>query len=195
MAIETPRGLLIAALRSTERRVYAINPTGGGPLSGTLDASPLEERPCRCHGAGKHSAHRPAAASTAAGGQRARSLRRGAGTRPPGRHVAAHQGRPGVCVRCCASTTQDSRTHLPRRAQPISPPRRPRCFGDCTDPGRRRKADQSTNRGGTTARWSATQYRVCYRQTAQRPAPTLAAPTIVGGEGIGPASTRAAGHA
>lgn len=27
VAIETPRGLLVAALRSTERRVYAINPT------------------------------------------------------------------------------------------------------------------------------------------------------------------------
>jgi hypothetical protein len=36
IAIETPRGLLVAALRATGRQVYAIQPDGGGPLPRTV---------------------------------------------------------------------------------------------------------------------------------------------------------------
>lgn len=37
VAIETPRGLLVAALRATGRKVYRDQPDGRGPLPGTLD--------------------------------------------------------------------------------------------------------------------------------------------------------------
>ena len=57
VAIETPRGLLVAALRETGRAIYAINPMAVARYRSALRV-PEEIRPHRRHDAGEHSAHR-----------------------------------------------------------------------------------------------------------------------------------------
>jgi hypothetical protein len=57
VAIETPRGLLVACLRATGRAVYPINPDGGGPLPGPALGCGEEIRPRRRGGPGEHLAH------------------------------------------------------------------------------------------------------------------------------------------
>ena len=52
VAIETPRGLLVSALRATGRAVYAI--VGGGAVSRTPFGGPIEVRSRRCDDAGQH---------------------------------------------------------------------------------------------------------------------------------------------
>ena len=66
VAIETPRGLLVAVLRATGRPIYRDQPAGGGPVSRTHVRVGQEERSRRCDGVGEHPAHRRAPAPDAA---------------------------------------------------------------------------------------------------------------------------------
>jgi hypothetical protein len=66
VAIETPRGLLVAVLRATGRPIYPINPLAVARYRERTSASGQEERSCRRDGVGEHPAHRCAPAPDAA---------------------------------------------------------------------------------------------------------------------------------
>jgi transposase len=59
VAIETSRGLLVAFLRATGRRVYAINPLAVHRRPGSARCGGRQVRPHRRGRAGRHPAHRP----------------------------------------------------------------------------------------------------------------------------------------
>jgi hypothetical protein len=90
VAIETPRGLLVAALRSTERSVYCDQPFGGGTVSRTAFGGPLEIRPRRCHDAGQHLARRRPPAPPPTRRQRAVSGDNRVGSRSSGCDLGPH---------------------------------------------------------------------------------------------------------
>ena len=58
VAIETSRGLLVAALRATGRAIYAIKADGGLPVSAAALRLAQEIRPPRRDDPGEHPAHR-----------------------------------------------------------------------------------------------------------------------------------------
>jgi Transposase len=65
VAIETPRGLLVAVLRAAGRPVCPVNPLAVARYRERTSVSG-EERPCRRDDAGEHPAHRRAPAPHAA---------------------------------------------------------------------------------------------------------------------------------
>ena len=162
VAIETPRGLLVAALRATGRPVYAINPmavaryrerhTVSRKKSDHADAMTL----ANILRTDAHAA--PAAARrhrTGPGHRRARP-------RPPGRDLAAHQGHPGTAVpaarvlpRLPGRVRQRQRDQPRQRRSPRGPgasrPRRPQRQAD-HDPDRRGAAPRPAASAAST-RW------------------------------------------
>ncbi len=111
VTIETPRGLLVAALRSSGRRIYSFNPTAVACYRERLTVSRKKSDHADAMVFGQHPAHRCPRPPGAAAGQRTGSSRRRACPRSPGRHLAAH---PGI-----------ERTTL---ASAGVPPRVPECF-------------------------------------------------------------------
>ena len=67
VAIETSRGLLVAALRATGRPIYAINADGSVALPGAALRVAQEIRPRRRDDLGEHLAHRRPRPPQAAG--------------------------------------------------------------------------------------------------------------------------------
>ena len=155
VAIETSRGLLVAALRATGRPVFPINPMAvaryrerhsvSRKKSDHVDAMTLANI------LRTDISHAPAVA----GGHRAGPRYRCAGPRPPGRDVAADPGRQRAAFPAARVLPRiPGRLRRWQRHQP-GYRRRPCRVGDCADSGGRRQADQGPHRwprcGGAAA--------------------------------------------
>src|ERR1700712_4025062 len=142
VAIETSRGLLVAALRATGRPIYAINP---------MAVARYRERHCVSRKKSDHvdamtlanilrtDAHAHAHPQ-APRRQRAGASDYGAGPCRPRRHLAAHQSHPGTAgIATRVLPRLPGRLRRRHRHQPgqSSSPRDP---GHRPDPGRRREA-------------------------------------------------------
>jgi Transposase len=67
VAIESSKGLFVAALVASGRQVFPHQPAGHVPLSGSASLEPSQVRQCRRHRVGEHLADGSSPASTLAG--------------------------------------------------------------------------------------------------------------------------------
>ena len=110
VAIETPRGLLVAAPATDRATGLLDQPDGGGPLSRATQRLAEEVRPRRCDDLGEHPAHRRPRAPAPACRQRTGPGHRRAVPRHPGRHLAAIPRHTGTARRAARVLPR-----LPRR--------------------------------------------------------------------------------